>query len=360
MSVTPEQPIDLRSDTVTLPTDAMRRAMATAEVGDDVYAEDPTVNRLQARLAEMTGMEAGLFVPSGSMSNQIALAVHCSRGSEVILPEGAHIYEFEPGAMAQISGLLPRLVPAPGGVPTADDVRAAIRRSVHQAPTGLIALENTHNLAGGTVVPLERQRQIQAVARDEGLPSHLDGARAFNAAAALGVEISAVCQGFDSVSICLSKGLGAPVGSVLLGSAEFIRRAHRYRKMLGGGMRQAGVLAAAALVALESMPQELANDHAKARRLAEGLLGVPGLGLDLAAVQTNMIYLQVLTADGAPAAEALATACSARGVRFNAMDPRRARLVTHHQIDDEQVDTALMVIREEAARLAERGTVARA
>ncbi len=358
--MTMQRPVDLRSDTVTVPTDAMRRAMATAEVGDDVYGEDPTVNRLQERLAEMTGMEAGLFVPSGSMSNQLALAVHCVRGSEVILPEGAHIYEFEPGAMAQISGLLPRLVAAPGGVPAAADVRAAIRRSVHQAPTSLIALENTHNLAGGTVVPLERQREIQAVARDEGLPTHLDGARAFNAAAALGVEIGAVCRGFDSVSICLSKGLGAPVGSVLLGSREFIARAHRYRKMLGGGMRQAGVLAAAGLVALESLPQELAHDHARARRLAEGLSGVPGLQLDLAAVQTNMVYLEVRDADGAPAAEVLAAACGARGVRFNAMGPRLARLVTHHQIDDEQVDTALTVIREEAARLAERGTVAQA
>lgn len=353
-------PIDLRSDTVTTPTDAMRRAMAMADVGDDVYAEDPTVNHLQERLAEMTGLEAGLFVPSGSMSNQIALAVHCRRGSEVILPEGAHIYEYEPGAMAQIAGVVPRFVRASGGAPTADGVRSAIRRSVHQAPTGLIALENTHNLAGGAVVPLQRQREVQAVAREAGLPIHLDGARAFNAAAALGVSIGGVCAGFDSVSICLSKGLGAPVGSVLLGSEAFIREAHRYRKLLGGGMRQAGVLAAAALVALETMPALLVNDHERARRLAEGLARLPGLTLDLAAVQTNMIYADVAGPTGEPAAEALAAACGNRGVRFSAFDSRRVRLVTHHQVDDAQVEHALAVITDEVTRLAGGPGVARA
>ncbi len=344
--------VDLRSDTVTVPTEAMRRAMAAAEVGDDVYAEDPTVARLEERLAEMTGFEAGLFVPSGTMSNQIALAVHCVRGSEVILPEGAHIYEYEPGAMAQIAGVLPRLVPAPGGVPTAAAVRAAVRRSVHQAPTALVALENTHNLAGGTVVPLATQHAVQAVAEEHGLPVHLDGARAFNAAAALNVDIAAVCAGFRSASICLSKGLGAPVGSVLLGSRDFVRQAHRYRKMLGGGMRQAGVLAAAALVALESMPALLGRDHARARRLAEALAHLPGLRIDLASVQTNMVYVEATTPAGEPAAEALAAASGARGVRFNAMDASRFRLVTHHQIDDEQVERAAAVIAEEASRLA--------
>lgn len=350
--------VDLRSDTVTTPTEAMRRAMAAAEVGDDVYGEDPTINRLQERLVELTGLQAALFVPSGSMSNQIALAVHCRRGSEVILPEGAHIYEFEPGAMAQIAGVVPRLVRAPGGVPSAAAVNAAIRRSPHQAPTGLITLENTHNMAGGAVVPLERQREVQAVARENGLPIHLDGARAFNAAAALGVSIGAVCAGFDSVSICLSKGLGAPVGSVLLGSAEFIQEAHRYRKLLGGGMRQAGVLAAAALVALETGPQLLVEDHARARRLAEGLTGLPGLSLDLATVQTNMVYLRVEGPGGVPAAAALAEACAARGVRFNALGPDQVRLVTHHQVSDAQLERALEVIAEEAQRLAVRGAAA--
>jgi len=353
-------PIDLRSDTVTTPTEAMRRAMATAQVGDDVYTEDPTVLRLQAVLAEMTGMEAGLFVPSGTMSNQVALAVHCRRGSEVILPVGAHVYEYEPGAMALVSGLLPRLVPAPGGAPEPEAVRAAIRRSVHQAPTDLIALENTHNTSGGAVVPLELQRRIQVVARENDLPIHLDGARAFNAAAALDVSIAEVCAGFDSASICLSKGLGAPVGSVLLGSREFLAEAHRYRKLLGGGMRQAGVLAAAALVALENGPQELVHDHRRARRLAEALQHAPGLGLDLNSVQTNMVYLSVTDPSGAGAAEAFAAACGARGVRFNAMDPATVRLVTHHQVDDQQVEAALSVMLVEAERLFAAAGTARA
>ncbi len=340
-----ERRIDLRSDTVTTPTEAMRRAMAQAEVGDDVYAEDPTINRLQQRLAEMTGFEAGLFVPSGTMSNQIALAVHCQRGSEVICPVGAHIYEYEPGAMAVIAGVLPRLVPAPGGVPSVDEVRAAVRRSIHQAPTGLISLENTHNSAGGTVVPVAVMREVQQLAREEKLPIHLDGARAFNAATALGVDIATVCAGFDSVSICLSKGLGAPVGSVLLGSRDFIGRAHRYRKLLGGGMRQAGVLAAAALVALDIGPRLLEHDHRRARVLAEGLLGAPGVSLDLSSVQSNMVYLQVADAS------AWAAACGRRGVRFNALGPGTVRLVTHHQVGDEQVEQALRVMWEEAERL---------
>lgn len=347
VQVNPEvsKAVDLRSDTVTTPTEVMRLAMAQAAVGDDVYSEDPTVNRLQERLAEMTGFEAGLFVPSGTMSNQIALAVHCQRGSEVICPVGAHIYEYEPGAMAVIAGVLPRLIPAPGGVSSAQDVRAAVRRSIHQAPTGLITLENTHNAAGGTVVPVAVMREIQQVARDERLPIHLDGARAFNAATALGVDIASVCAGFDSVSICLSKGLGAPVGSVLLGSSEFIAIAHRYRKMLGGGMRQAGVLAAAGLMALETGPQLLEDDHRRARLLAEGLQGAPGVSLDLSTVQSNMAYLRVADADSWTAA------CEARGVRFNALGPNTVRLVTHHQVSDEQVEIALDVMWEEAEKL---------
>ncbi|HZJ09317.1 MAG TPA: GntG family PLP-dependent aldolase [Trueperaceae bacterium] len=330
--------IDLRSDTVTRPTPAMRRAMAEAEVGDDVYGEDASVNRLQGRVAELTGFEAGLFVPSGTMSNQIALAVHMPRGHEVICPDGAHIYEYEPGSMALISSALPRLVSAPGGVPRAEDVEAAIHGRGHQAPTGLISLENTHNAAGGTVVGLQATAAIQAVARRHGLPIHLDGARAFNAAVALGVDIAAVCAGFDSVSICLSKGLGAPVGSVLLGSEAFVAEAHRYRKLLGGGMRQAGVLAAAGSVALETMPALLGDDHARARRLAEGLAGLPGVQLDLASVQTNIVSLEV--ADAA----ALAANCAAAGIAFNALGARKVRLVTHHQVDDADIDRALTVI----------------
>lgn len=340
-------PIDLRSDTVTVPTPAMRRAMAAADVGDDVYGEDPTVNELQRRVAEVTGFERGLFVPSGSMSNQIAIAAHVGAGTEVVCPEGSHIYEYEPGSLAVISGTQARLVPAPGGVPDPADVAAALHDSIHQAPTGLISLENTHNRAGGTVVPLEVCVAVQKIGRGAGIRVHLDGARAFNAAAALGVDIGTVCRGFDSVSICLSKGLGAPVGSVLVGSAELVGKAHRWRKLLGGGMRQAGVLAAAALVALEEGPGRLIDDHRRARVLAEGLATVPGLGVDLASVQTNMVYVRV-----ARAAD-FAAACGRRGVLINALGREVIRIVTHHQISDEQTASALSVLTAVASEMHE-------
>jgi threonine aldolase len=338
--------IDLRSDTVTVPDEAMRRAMADAEVGDDVYGEDPTVRRLQDELAEMAGMEAGLFFPSGTMSNQAALAAHTGRGVEVIAPEGAHVYEYEIGAMSLLSGLTPRLVPAPGGVPRAADVRAAVHRSPHQAPTGLLVLENTHNKAGGTVLPLDRHAELVSVARDEGLPVHLDGARAFNAAVALNVGIDEVVRGVDSVSICLSKGLGAPVGTVLLGSRALLREAHRYRKAFGGGMRQVGVLAAAGLDAIRRGPARLAGDHARARRLAERLADLPGVAIDLTTVQTNMVYLTV--DDAASLVEDLRR----HGVAANALGATSVRLVTHHQIDDEDVDAALAILEERLARRA--------
>lgn len=327
--------IDLRSDTVTQPTPEMRRAMADAEVGDDVYAEDPTVNRLQQTLAERAGFEAGLLMPSGTMSNQAAIAAHTRRGVEVIVPEGAHVYEYELGSMAVISGVLPRTVPAPLGVPEVEDVRAAIHRSVHQAPTGLIVLENTHNKAGGTVVPSARSLELSQLAQEEGLPLHLDGARGFNAIAALGTDLAAFCAPFDSASLCLSKGLGAPVGTVLLGTKDFIREAHRYRKMLGGGMRQAGVVAAAGLVALDTMVERLGEDHARARALAEGLAKLPGLSVALESVQTNMIYLTVADA------EAFASALEAEGVRVGALGPQTVRLVTHYHVTDEDVARTL-------------------
>ncbi len=337
--------IDLRSDTVTVPDAAMRRAMAEAEVGDDVYGEDPTVRRLQDELAEMAGMEAGLFFPTGTMSNQAALAAHTGRGVEVIAPEGAHVYEYELGAMSMLSGLTPRLVPAPRGVPSADDVRAAVHRSVHQAPTGLLVLENTHNKAGGTVLPLARQAELVAVARDEGVPVHLDGVRAFNAAVAMDVGIDEVVRGVDSVSICLSKGLGAPVGTVLLGDRAFLKEAHRYRKAFGGGMRQVGVLAAAGLVAIREGPARLADDHARARALAEGLVGLPGVAIDLARVQTNMVYLDVEGAHG------LVADLARHGLKANALGARSIRLVTHRHIGDDDVRAAIETI---GARLAQR------
>jgi threonine aldolase len=330
--------IDLRSDTVTRPTAAMRRAMAEAEVGDDVYGEDPTVNRLQDMVAEMAGMEAGLFVPSGTMGNQVAIAVHTDRGQEVVMPEGAHVYEYEPGAMAVLSGALPRFVKAPRGAPDPADVAAVIRGPGHQAATGLVVLENTHNVAGGTVVPPTVVAEVQRIARSHGLPIHLDGARAFNAAAAMGVGVDAVCAGFDTVSLCLSKGLGAPVGTVLVGSREHVAEAHRYRKLLGGGMRQAGVLAAAGIVAVTEGPARLVDDHRRARRLAEGLAALPGVQVDLEAVQTNIVYFEV------EGAAAFAARCAELGVLLNAMGAKRCRVVTHFQVTDEDVDAALTVL----------------
>jgi len=332
--------IDLRSDTVTVPDEAMRRAMAAAEVGDDVYGEDPTVLRLQEELADMAGMEAGLFFPTGTMSNQAAIAAHTGRGEEVILPEGGHVYEYEIGAMSLLSGLTPRPIPAPAGVPTVEALRGAVHRSIHQAPTGLVVLENTHNKAGGTVLPLDVQRALIDAAHDEGLPVHLDGARAFNAAVALGVDIAEVTRGFDSVSICLSKGLGAPVGTVLLGSREFLQVAHRYRKAFGGGMRQAGILAAAGLEAIRRGPSWLAEDHRRARVLAEGAAQIPGISVDLERVHSNIVFLALDDAAD------VAADWDAHGVRSNALGARAIRLVTHRHVTDEDVATALRIMGE--------------
>jgi threonine aldolase len=339
----PTRIVDLRSDTLTRPNAAMRRAMAEAEVGDDVYGEDPTVARLEAAVARLAGKEAGLFVPSGTMGNQIALAAHTRRGVEVIAPVGAHVYEYELGSMAVLSGLMPRLVPAPGGVPDPAAVRAAISPGRHQAPTGLIVLENTHNKAGGTVVPLDVAREVAEVARGAGIPLHLDGARAWNAAVALGVPLSDVCGPFDSVSLCLSKGLAAPVGSVLVGTRRLLTEAHRYRKMFGGGMRQAGVLAAAGLVAVTTMVDRLADDHRRARALAEALQGIDGVAVDLATVQTNMVYL------GVSDARAFVPWLERVGVRANAMGATAVRLVTHADLDDDDIDFAAAAVRGVAA-----------
>lgn len=338
--------IDLRSDTVTVPDAAMRRAMADAEVGDDVYGEDPTVARLQDELAERAGFEAGLFFPTGTMANQAALAAHTGRGDEVIHPEGAHVYEYEIAAMSLLSGLSPRAIPAPGGVPTPEALRAAVHRSVHQAPTGVVVLENTHMKAGGAVVPLDRSAALIAAARDEGLPTHLDGARAFNAASALGVEIDAVTAGFDTASLCLSKGLGAPVGTVLLGSKEVLATAHRYRKAFGGGMRQAGILAAAGLEAIRRGPARLADDHRRARRLAEGMAGLPGVEVDLERVQTNILYLTV------DDAHAVVDDWRDHGLATNALGPTSIRLVTHFHIDDGATDRAIEIARDRLERRA--------
>jgi threonine aldolase len=327
-------PIDLRSDTVTVPTPELRRAMLEAEVGDDVYGEDPTVNALQEKVATLLGFEAALFVPSGVMANQVAIAAHVQRGQEVICTEGAHIYEYELGMMAAFSGVVPRFVPAPLGAPDPADVRRAIRRSVHQSPTGLIALENTHNKAGGTILPLEVIRAVREISLEEGLPLHLDGARVWNAIAALGVAPKEITQHFDSAAVCLSKGLGAPVGSVVAGSRAFIKTCHRYRKMMGGGMRQAGILAAAGLHVLEHGLERLPGDHRRARRLADGLIEA-GWHVNDAAVQTNMVYITVSDA------QATVEAWAARGVRAGTMSDTSVRLVTHFQISDEDIERAL-------------------
>jgi threonine aldolase len=337
-----ESVIDLRSDTVTQPTAAMRDAMKHTPVGDDVYGEDPAINELQAVVAEMAGFEAALLLPTGTMSNQAAIAAHTERGQEVIMPYGAHVYEYEPGALAVISGVLPRLIPAPLGVPEVEDMRAAIHRNPNQTPTGLIVLENTHNKAGGTVVSLERCHDIAEMAHEEGLPIHLDGARAWNAITALNVSLKDLCEPFDSVSLCLSKGLAAPVGTVLVGSKDLIAKVHRYRKLLGGGMRQAGVIAAAGLVAVREMLGRLGEDHARATRLAHKLVEISGVNVNLDSVQTNMVYFNVDRE--LMSAPDLAKAMAEQGVKCNALGPATIRLVVHYQIDDADIDKAVSVI----------------
>ncbi|WP_234553245.1 threonine aldolase family protein [Thermus caliditerrae] len=326
-------PIDLRSDTLTRPTPAMRRAMAEAEVGDDVYEEDPTVNRLQELAAEVLGFERALFLPTGTMANQVALLLHLRRGSEVLVPEGAHLYEYELGAPALLSGALVRPVPAPRGVPDLRALQNAIHLGPFQAPTGLLALENTHNLAGGTVVPLEVQEAFLALAQAHALPTHLDGARLHNAAAYLGVEPARLARGFTTAMVSLSKGLGAPVGSLLLLPKALEAEARRYRKLLGGGWRQAGVLAAAGLIALTEGPKLLKRDHEMARALAQGLHRL-GLGVDLEAVQTNMVYVQVEDPQG------FLERLEAHGVLAGAVGGR-VRFVTHRDLKDEDIPEAL-------------------
>ena len=342
--------IDLRSDTVTLPTPAMQAAMQEVPLGDDVYGEDPTVNQLQDFAAELTGFEAALFVPSGTMGNQVAIATHVGRGAEVIMPYGAHIYEYEPGALAVISGALPRLIAAPLGIPEVADIASQVRNNIHQAPTQLVCLENTHNKAGGTVVPLKRTQEIANLAKSHNLPFHLDGARVCNATAALNCSLEEIAKPFDTMSLCLSKGLAAPVGSVVLGSKEFITKAHRYRKMLGGGMRQAGILAAAGIVALRDMRERMIEDHERASELAKGLANIEGIFINMETVQTNMVYFRI--DDAAEIAEAM----KKRGILCNALTSDSIRLVTHYQITDDDVQKTIQVIDD----VVERRTVARA
>jgi len=343
----PSEFIDLRSDTVTRPTPAMRRAMAEAEVGDDVYGEDPTVNRLERRAAEILGKETGLFVPSGSMGNTIGIKLHTQHGQEVICEARAHVFNYELAMMAWFSGCVARPVHADDGILSWDQIRKEIRPlGPHRAPTGLIELENTHNLAGGSVMPLGVTNEICDGVHDLGLKVHLDGARIFNAATFLGKSVKEIAAGADTVMFCLSKGLCAPVGSLLVGDEEAMARGRLYRKRLGGGMRQVGVLAAAGLIALEQMPARLGEDHRNARFLAEQLGRIPGIRVTHT-VQTNIVIVDI-GGTGIPAPD-LSTRLKQRGVLINAIDARLMRLLTHNDVDRAACERALAVI-EELAR----------
>jgi len=334
--------IDLRSDTVTKPTPEMREAMAKAEVGDDVYGDDPTVNHLQEMAAEITGQEAGLFVASGTMGNLAAVLAHCGRGDEVILGKEAHTFRYEAGGVSVLGGVHSCQLPnQPDGTIALDDIAGAIRPDdPHQPITRLITIENTQNRCGGKCLSVEYTRQVAAFAHERGLKVHLDGARIFNAAVGLDVPVRELTAPVDSLTFCLSKGLSAPVGSVLCGKKEFIKKAHRVRKILGGGMRQAGVLAAAGIVALEKVVPRLGEDHARARTLAEGLRGNRGLVLDAGTPATNMIFMN-LSGDVKMSAEEVVEKLKDHGVLAGVAGARRFRLVTHYWIDDQAVEKAI-------------------
>jgi threonine aldolase len=333
-------PIDLRSDTITRPTPAMREAMARAEVGDDVFGDDPTVIRLEERVAEMLGMEAALFAPSGTMTNQLALRVHTEPGDEILIDANAHIYYYEAGGPAAIAGVMCRCLPGVRGIFTAADVEAALRPpDQHFAPAKLVCVENTHNRGGGAVWPIERIQEIADISRRHGLRLHLDGARLWNAAVATGISEREYASHFDSVSVCFSKGLGAPVGSALCGTAAFIQRARRFRKMLGGGMRQAGIIAAGALHALEHHRERLAEDHTNARSLAQGLSHLPSLEVDPASVQTNIVLIRTPEIPAAPLAAKLDTA----GVRLLAVGPNTLRAVTNLMVSPGEIPAAVQI-----------------
>jgi threonine aldolase len=333
------QPIDLRSDTVTRPTPEMRRAMAGAEVGDDVYGEDPTVNRLEERAAEILGMEAALFVPSGTMGNAIAIRILSERGDEVLVERRSHVVRFELSGMALLSGVMPRMVDAPRAQLTAEHVRAAVApHAYYKSDVRLVVLENTHNVGGGTVMGVPEAAAVVAAAREAGFRVHLDGARIWHASVALGVPPAALVAGVDTVMACLSKGLCAPVGSLVASSRERIGEARRVRKLLGGGMRQAGVLAAAGLVALETLVPRLAEDHANARLLGQALGA--GRGVQVAPVETNIV---VAALEGRSAPDVVAALREA-GVLASLMDARTLRLVTHRDVSRADCERAAQVI----------------
>ena len=343
-----EQFIDLRSDTVTKPTPAMRRAMAEAEVGDDVYGEDPTVNRLEKRAAELFGKEAGLFVPTGTMGNTIGIKVHTEHGQEVICDSRAHLMDWELSMTAWFSGCLVRSIPTEDGILHWDAIKNYLRpNGPHCAPTAVLEIENTHNMAGGTVYPMDVLDDVCDRAHHAGLKVHMDGARIFNAATHLGVPVREIAAKPDTVMFCLSKALGAPVGSMLVGSAETIARGRMFRKRLGGGMRQAGVLAAAGLVAMEETPDKLAADHANARLLADELAKLPGISIDPRKIQTNIVVFDVAGTGFTPAE--FSAQLKQRGVLINGINARQMRAVTHHDVSRSDCTRALEAISQLAA-----------
>ena len=332
------KPIDLRSDTVTQPTEAMRQAMATAAVGDDVYGEDPTVNRLQEMAAERMGMEAGLFVPSGTMGNLLSVLTVCNRGDEVIMGHLGHTFLYEAGGISALGGVFPNtLINRANGTIALEDIQNAIRPDdIHAPVSRMLIIENTHNRCGGTVLPMDYLRDASALARMHNLHFHLDGARIFNAAAALNQDVKEISRHADSVTFCLSKGLCAPVGSVLCGTKAFIKRSLRFRKMLGGGMRQAGVLAAAGILSLETMTQRLKEDHRRAAELASGLAAIPGVEFEMGMPQTNMVFPSI-TSEIKFTAKEIASRLAEEGVRVGVVAQRRFRLVVHYWVDDTDI-----------------------
>ncbi len=338
--------IDLRSDTVTLPTPAMREAIYRAELGDDMFGEDPTTNRLEKMAAEYMGKEAGMLVVSGTMGNLVCLLTHCKRGEEAIIGDKSHVFLYETGGMSALGGIHPHPVSnQPDGTMRLEDLEAAIRiDDVHCPRTRLICLENTHNRCNGFALTPEYTDKVSALARGRGLLVHLDGARIFNAAVALGVDVKELTRNVDSLSFCFSKGLAAPVGSVVCGSREFIAEARRIRKVLGGGMRQSGIIAAPAITALEQMVDRLAEDHANARRLAVGIAGIPGLSTNPEMTQTNIVYFNL--AGGQLTAEKLVRQLDKKGIKVLCSGPSRIRAVTHYGISAGDIDLTLAVLQE--------------
>jgi threonine aldolase len=337
--------VDLRSDTMTRPTPTMSRAMAEADVGDDVFGEDPTVNKLEEMAADRIGKEAALFVASGTMGNLVSLLAHCGRGEEIILGSLSHTFFFEQGGSAAVGGIHPRTIAnQPDGTLLLPEIEAAIRAdNVHFPQTRLIVLENTHNLCSGYPLDIDYMQAVGNIARRHDLKIHVDGARFFNAAVALGVQPDKLAAEADSVSFCLSKGLAAPVGSVVCGSLDFIARARRARKVVGGGMRQAGVLAAAGIVALTEMVDRLADDHANARKLAEGLAEMPGLSIDLSQIKSNIVFFELTRDD--MTAEQLVIGLDDEGARMLPVGVGRIRAVTHYHITSDDIDYVLGVVK---------------